>query len=148
MNFKYKNLVWLIILPIIFLSLHYFVFLENYKSPFSGNDSFPDWFILVSSAPTPVISEKITLLNTSKPNYLHPLRFKYSYTDSNENQYYESYKFLLSSFYIYSTNSNLDSSPRDFAVRDLPNGLFFLTQYVIAIAFVLQVVKFRKSIIK
>ena len=148
MNFKYKSLVWLIILPIIFLSLHYFVFLENYKSPFSGNESFPDWFILVSSAPTPVISEKITLLNTSTPNYLHPLRFKYSYTDSNKNEYFESFKYLISGFNIYNSNLNLDSSSRDFAVRDLPNGLFFLTQYVIVITFVLQVVKFRKFRIK
>ena len=148
MDFKNKSLVWLIIFPIIFLSLHYFVFLENYKSSFSGNESFPEWFSLVSSAPSPIISEKISLLSTSNPNYFQPLRFKYYYTDTNKNQYFESYKYLISGFYIYNSNLNLDNSGRDFAVRDLPNGLFFLTQYVIIITFVFQVVKFRKSIIK
>ena len=56
-NRTMKRIICYIYFPLLFLSLHYFVFLDNYKSPFDGNESFPDWFIF-QGKPT-VVSQKL-----------------------------------------------------------------------------------------
>lgn len=65
---KPKSIILLVLLPLLFLSLHYFVYLGQYKSIFDGNESFPDWFILVSSTNTPINQEN----QPEHPAYLHP----------------------------------------------------------------------------
>jgi hypothetical protein len=158
MKYSDKSLVWLLILPLLFLSLHYFVFLGNYKSPVSGNESFPDWFMLVSSAPAPLELEKIILDETRRPNYLQPFTFKYRYICDNPKCIailFEEHQFFFSDLKV--KNSDIPEGElfkqfppkglflRGNGVTEYANGLFFLIQYSIIFVFIFKLVKLKKS---
>ena len=151
MKLKDKSNLFLIILPVLFFALHYFVYLGNYQSPFDGNEAFPDWFILVSHDAEPLNIEKIVLTKTISPNYSHPFQnLEYHYSEKSGTE-----TVIIEQGSMFSTgmdvtlgdpskyyDSNIDGMfYRGFGVGDYPNGLFFLVQYLIIVAFVFLVSK-------
>lgn len=159
MKLKDKSTLLLIILPVLFLALHYVVYLGHYQSPFDGNEAFPDWFILVSNDPEPLKIEKIVLSKSVYPDYFHPFQnLEYHYTEQSNNEIV-----IIEQGSMFSTDmktitgdpatyydENVDGMfYRGFGVGDYPNGLFFLVQYIIIVAFVFfavkKIIKLRKS---
>lgn len=153
-----KNLIWLVVLSMLFFTFHHLIFLGNYKSTINGNETFPDWFILVSSAPGPLELEKIILDETKKPNYINPFQFKYKYTCDNPKCIailFEEQKFLFGKLKVKNNSipfqKILERYPpkgdfmRGFTTTEYPNGLFFLIQYSILLAFAFKAAKFIKS---
>ncbi|HCC23588.1 TPA: hypothetical protein DF272_05445 [Candidatus Falkowbacteria bacterium] len=160
MKLKDKSNLLLFILPILFVALHYFVYLGNYQSPFDGNEAFPDWFILVSNDPEPLNIEKIVRSKSVYPNYFHPFQnFEYHYTEKSGNE-----TVIIEQGSMFSTDmktiagdpatydeENVDGMfYRGFGVGDYPNELFFLVQYLIIVVFVLinvkKIIKFKNQI--
>lgn len=151
MNLKGKNNLLLLILPVLFFTLHYVVYLGHYQSPFDGNEAFPDWFVLVSPSAEPLNIEKIVLSKSVYPNYFHPFRnLEYNYTEKSGNE-----TVIVEQGSMFSTDmKTLKGDPatyydenadgtfyRGFGVGDYPNGLFFLVQYLIIVTFVFFAVK-------
>lgn len=151
MKLKTKSNLLLLTLPVLFFSLHYIVYLGHYQSPFDGNEAFPDWFVLVSPYAEPLNIEKIVLTKTVYPNYFHPfqnLEYHYSEKTSNETVIAEQGSmFSTDMTTIMGDPSEYYDENRDgmfyrgFGIGDYPNGLFFLVQYLIAVAFVFLVSK-------
>lgn len=151
MKLKTKSNLLLLILPVLFFALHYFVYLGHYQSPFDSNEAFPDWFVLVSSSAEPLNIGKIVLTKTVYTDYFHPfqnLEYHYSEKSGNETVIIEqgsmfstamkSVKGDPASYY----DENVDGMfYRGFGVGDYPNGLFFLVQYLIIVGFVFLAVK-------
>lgn len=151
MKLKDKSNLLLLILPVLFFALHYVVYLGHYESPFDSNEAFPDWFILVSQATEPLNIEKIVLTETIYPDYFHPfqnLEYRYSEKTSNETVIAEQGSMFSTDMTTimgdpaeYYDENKDGVFYRGFGVSDYPNGLFFLVQYLIIIAFVLIVSK-------
>lgn len=150
-----KTSLLLLMLTAAFFALHFFVYLGNYKSPFDGNEAFPDWFIFVSQAPEPLNIEKLILAKAIYPDYLNPLQnIEFHYADKSTSKIV-----IIEQGSIFSTDmTTLKGNPetyhdenvdgtflRGFAVQDYANTLFFLLQYTIIAAFG---VVLRKSILK
>lgn len=152
MKLKFKTSFLLLILPLLFFVLHYFVYLGHYQSPFDGNEALPDWFILVSPAPEPLSLHAITLTKTVRPDYLHPFRnFEYHYSEKNstdtviveKRQFLSTEMMLVKGDRTRYFNEKIDGPfYRGFGVIEYPNVLFFVVQYAIMIGFV--VIVFRK----
>lgn len=146
MKLKFKTSFLLLILPLLFFVLHYFVYLGHYQSPFDGNEAFPDWFILVSPASEPLSLNAITLTKTVRPDYVNPFRnFEYHYSEKNSSDtvIVEKRKFLSTAMLLVTGdrtqyyNEKIDGPfYRGFGVIEYPNSLFFVFQYAIMIGFV------------
>ncbi len=159
MRLKDKSNLFLIILPIIFFALHYFVYLGKYQSPFDGNEAFPDWLILVSYGAEPLSIEKIVLTKSIYPDYLHPfqnLEYHYAEKPGTETVILEQSSMFSSKMNVtLGDPSKYYDSNRDgifyrgFGGGDYPNVLFFLTQYLIIVAFIFlvcrKVIQLKKS---
>ncbi len=151
MTLKNKSKLFLVILPVIFLTLHYIVYLGNYQSPFGGNQAYPDWFILVSNTEEPLTLEKVVLFETLYPNYFDPFQnIEYRYTEKNSDKV-----IIVEQGAMFSNRMNIiKGNPGDyhnpnvdgdfykgFGSRSYPNGLFFLVQYLIIGIFIFLVGK-------
>lgn len=159
MKLKDKSNLFLIILPVIFFALHYFIYLGKYQSPFDGNQAFSDWFILVSYGAEPLNIEKIVLTKSIYPDYFHPLQnleYHYSEKSGTETVIIEQGSMFSSKMDVTLGDpskyydSNIDGMfYRGFGGSDYPNVLFFLTQYLIFVAFLLfvgrKVIQLKKS---
>lgn len=156
MHKKNKSYILLIVLPILFIILNFFVYLGHYQSPLDGNEAFPEWFIFASHAPEPLNIKKITLAKTVNPDYFHPFqKFEYHYSekDSSETVISEEHS-------MFSTDmTNITGDPATFYDENVdgmfyrglgdinyPNGLFFLIQYLIISAFIFLSYKQLKKI--
>lgn len=142
MKLKNKNNLFIIILPILFLILHFFGYTSAYF------DGIP---LITSPQPEPLQIQKIVLSKTILPDYFNPfqkLEYHYTEKDSTETVIIEKGSFFSTDLKTtmgdpakYYDENKDGVQYRGFAVDDYPNGLFFLIQYIIIFLFLFFVVK-------
>lgn len=144
MKFKDKSKILLFALPILFLSLHYFGYMTE------SLDGIP---VITSPELDPLQIENLRLEKELLPDYFHPFQMlERHYAEKASGEIvviekgrlirYDEMNIVMGDPTDYFADDRPDNMLiRGLAVDDYPNGIFFLLQYLIILAFVFLATK-------